>query len=138
MICDDLVKHASVFRVLAQARGGAGVLFICDDELFLMRRSRFVNNPLTWSVPGGGSEPNETKAETAKREVIEEVGSMPPIKRVINYSIFVCEITPQAKNEWKPMLNWEHETSGWFKLNELPMDLFPGLKNIIDKLKTLS
>jgi len=49
---------------------------MCDDQLIAIQRDnkpglRFAG---MWDLPGGGRENNETPAETAKREVFEELG----------------------------------------------------------------
>lgn len=53
-------------------RGAAGARVTDDDgRLLLIRDDR---DPETWVLPGGGHEPGETFAETARREVREESG----------------------------------------------------------------
>lgn len=53
-------------------RGAAGAR-VTDEEkgVLLIRHPR---NPETWTLPGGGHEPGESFAETARREVWEETG----------------------------------------------------------------
>ena len=56
----------------AGGRGGAGARVTdADGQLLLIRHP---NAPDTWTFPGGGHEPGETFAETARREVWEETG----------------------------------------------------------------
>lgn len=55
----------------AGGRGGAGARVTEDGRVLLIRHP---NAPDTWTFPGGGHEPGETFAETARREVWEETG----------------------------------------------------------------
>jgi len=53
-------------------RGAGGARVTNDaDEILLTREARA---PETWILPGGGHEPGESFAETAKRELREEAG----------------------------------------------------------------
>jgi len=52
-------------------RGAAGARVTHEGRLLLVREARA---PETWVLPGGGHEPGETFAETARREVWEEAG----------------------------------------------------------------
>ncbi len=53
-------------------RGAAGARVVdADRRILLIREARA---PDTWVLPGGGHEPGETFAETARREVWEEAG----------------------------------------------------------------
>ncbi|MFB6112426.1 MAG: NUDIX hydrolase [Halobacteriaceae archaeon] len=52
--------------------GDAGAWVIDEDGHALM--IRHAESPDQWGVPGGGHEPGETMAETARREVREETG----------------------------------------------------------------
>jgi len=49
---------------------GVNTAVIKDDMILLTRRTDFD----VWCLPGGGVEPNESLAEAARRETLEEVG----------------------------------------------------------------
>lgn len=56
----------------------AGILFIAPGELALfLKRGAGGDYPGLWCFPGGRREGEESAEETAKRETIEEVGSLP-------------------------------------------------------------
>lgn len=120
------------------ATKGAGLLFICpqDNTILLLKRSDKVGEPNTWGLPGGGLEKNETFAQAALREGIEEVGSLPKAKlfKIINninddkvFRIFVFKISLNEKQKWEPKLNWEHSGFSWFKTSKIPQRLHPSL-----------
>jgi len=57
----------------------AGVLFRTPDRYYLLaQRGRNGTRPFKWGLPGGGVEVGEDPQDSAVREVIEELGSMPP------------------------------------------------------------
>lgn len=61
-------------RMLAEEgwRGDAGAWVEADDDRVLF--VRHADDPERWGIPGGGHEPGESHAETARREVLEETG----------------------------------------------------------------
>lgn len=66
---------------------GAGLLFVCqeDNTCLLLKRSHSVQEPGTWGIAGGAIEISndednsgpESSMDGAKREAIEELGSLP-------------------------------------------------------------
>jgi uncharacterized protein len=131
---------------LAKTEQGAGILFVCmdDNTVLLAKRSQSVSEPGTWGVPGGTLEPGENTVQAAKREAIEELGSLPkkirPIQSLTNnrgdweYVIFVVEITLDEKAVWTPSirLNDENDKIVWFRLSRLP----EALHSSIDIIRT--
>ena len=131
---------SKTFQKLSQLNSsGAGVLFTCTDDnsaLFLLR-SDAVSEPGTWGIPGGTIEINEKPFEAARRETIEEVGSIPRYSEYVdhlindypNYHIFIYNIPLDSKKEWgnNIKLNQEHSEYRWFKQNKIPNNLFSGL-----------
>ena len=129
-----------------------GALFISEKTgrgLFLLRDQDTYSN--TWGLVGGQLEPNETLYGGLVREVVEEIGFEPPIKKVLpleyfnspdghfSYHTFVV-IVPQ---EFIPTLSNEHKGYSWCALDATPKPLHPGLYNslnnkvIKEKLKTM-
>jgi 8-oxo-dGTP pyrophosphatase MutT (NUDIX family) len=106
---------------------GAGFVFRTKDNKILMLQK----SNGKWSFPGGHREKGETPIHTAKREAVEEIGTLP--KGVITNSIsyiksenksncysFIMEI----ENEFVPILSNEHKKYKWVDpktIDELPL-----------------
>jgi len=134
----QLLHQSNMFHKLCKSTpNGAGILFICDEDntaLFLLR-SKYVRDSNTWGLPGGGLKPNETFNNAAKREAIEELGSIPQKAKFVHvldnkndnwiYKIYIVNISQSEKNSWTPTikLNHEHTDFKWFPLGELPKNL---------------
>ena len=57
----------------------AGILFRTPNGYYLLtQRSGKVSRPFKWGLPGGGVNVGEETKDAAEREVVEELGSMPP------------------------------------------------------------
>jgi len=128
---------------------GAGLLFVCreDQTAFLLLRSPGVNEPNTWGVSGGAIEPGEDPLTGAKRETVEELGSMPQSINLIDqiqyknkdfvYTTFVYDVPIEEKRRWTPTikLNWESSDARWFRLDAFPSRLHFGVRNIRNYIK---
>jgi ADP-ribose pyrophosphatase YjhB (NUDIX family) len=125
------------------------VILVCDEQsrILLMKRS----DSGYWGVPGGATEPGEVVEAAAKRETFEEtnleVGEMslfgifsgpefyykyPNGDEVYNVSIVYWS------RDWRGeiRLNDEHTEWKWFTANEIPEDLSPPIKPIIEQFKS--
>jgi 8-oxo-dGTP pyrophosphatase MutT (NUDIX family) len=129
----------------------AGVFFYSkrtDRFLYLLRTDD--KNPVTWGIPGGKIESEETLMEGIERECLEEIGYFPkkvkliPIQKFVNhnftYHTFFCIVD----KEFTPTLNEEHCGYAWVGDNHYPKPLHPGLFSTInidvvqEKLKALT
>ena len=126
---------------------GAGILVLDkQDRLLLVKRS----DNECWGFPGGSIEPGEVVEDAAKREALEEtnleVGEMslfgvfsgpelfykyPNGDEV--YNIIVVYSSQDWRGEVK--LNDEHTEWRWFAANEIPEDISPPIKPVIEKFK---
>ena len=126
---------------------GAVVLVVDrQNHLLLMRRS----DTGTWGVPGGATEPGERVEEAAKRETFEEtnleIGEMslfgvfsgpelyfkyPNGDEVYNVTIVYLS------RDWhgKLKLNEEHTEWGWFAANEIPEELSPPIRPVVEQFQ---
>lgn len=122
-------------------RVGVGVLIRRDDEVLLIRR-RGVHGSGTWSTPGGHLDAGESLDACARREAMEEVGiELGGVRfRALTDDLFESEdlhyITVWMDGEYlgaDPKLNASYEMSEvrWFKLDELPTELFLPLANLL-------
>ncbi len=132
---------------------------ICSGALFYAKNTkRFMlvqrankKHHGQWGIVGGKVEGKELPIEALNREIKEEVGNTPAIKKFIPLEMFqstdqkfffntyVCVID----TEFVPTLNGEHSGYCWVKLNAWPKPVHQGLlktvqtKPITSKLQTI-
>jgi 8-oxo-dGTP pyrophosphatase MutT (NUDIX family) len=115
---------------------GAGLMiFRHDGYVFLIRRSKAVNHPGEWDLPGGGVEPGETPLDAAKREAKEEAGSLPPVHEFGSfidgtYTTFFASIDPTEAEMWRPPLSSEADDWGWFDPAHPPEPLRTNVQSV--------
>lgn len=60
---------------VVETRIATGVVALTDDNrVFLVGQYRYPLDVYSWEIPEGGSEPDESPLEAAKRELLEEAG----------------------------------------------------------------
>ncbi|ENO7747096.1 NUDIX hydrolase [Salmonella enterica] len=99
---------------------GSGIMFRQGKFVFLIQRS----DDSTWCQPGGKVEPGELAIDTARREVLEEVGyqydgPLTPHSVYGDYLTFRAEVPER----FEAKLNDESLTAGWFHIDDLPKPL---------------
>jgi 8-oxo-dGTP pyrophosphatase MutT (NUDIX family) len=126
---------------------GAAILVLDEqDRLLMMKRS----DSGCWGPPGGATEPGEVVEEAAKRETLEEtnleVGEMylfgvfsgpelyykyPNGDEVYNVTIVYLS------HDWRGQvkLNGEHTEWNWFAADEIPDDVSPPIKPVIEQFR---
>jgi len=122
---------------------GAGIIGIREDgKMLLCKRSQYVNEPGTWSYPGGKIESAEDTKSAAIRELQEETNYNGPIENIhllekyedqdnnFTYWTYIANIT-----DFKAQLDWENEKVDWFSIDELPSPLHFGFEAVLPKLK---
>ncbi len=117
----------------------SGALFYSKSTkrfLFLMRSNGKTSG--TWGIVGGKKEETDASAYDAlKREVTEEIGFFPEVKKTVPLELFVSKddrffyhtYLLIVEEEFIPKLNLEHSGWAWASLNALPKPLHQGLKN---------
>ena len=132
---------------------------VCSGALFYARNTKrflFLERTKTktagqWGLVGGMAEGNETPWKALEREIGEEVGKTPPIKKVIPLEMFTSNDSKFffhtylaiVDNEFIPTLNHEHSWYAWTNVNCWPKPLHVGLRNTLqnksikDKLQTV-
>lgn len=111
------------------------IVLIKKDNKFLMtKRVSFDPKdkefyPYVWQFPGGGLEFGENPEETAKREMIEEIGAEIEIVSLIpkiytevrnNWQgVFICFLCKLKNEKSKIILNNEASEYNWFELNQI-------------------
>lgn len=136
------IGHAPILMV------GAAVLIVDDrNRLLLMKRS----DSGCWGPPGGATEPGEVVEDAARREAREETGlrvgemalfgvfSGPELYyKYPNgdevYNVTIVYLSRDVRGEIH--LNGEHTEWRWFAPGDIPADLSPPIKPVIEKFKT--
>ena len=116
----------------------SGGLFLAKDTgrfLFLLRTQGKTAG--TWGLVGGKKEPDDaTPYDALKREISEEVGKTPSIKKIVPLELFTSNDQKFQYNtyvlvvekEFIPQLNEEHAGYAWCDLNAWPKPLHQGVK----------
>jgi 8-oxo-dGTP pyrophosphatase MutT (NUDIX family) len=119
-----------------------GGLFLSKDTkrfLFLLRTQGKTAN--TWGFVGGKKEPHDqTPYDTLTREIFEEVGETPSIKKMIPLEQYVSNdqhfkyntYVLLVENEFIPKLNEEHSAYAWCNYNCFPKPLHQGVKSSLN------
>jgi len=117
----------------------SGGLFLARDTrrfLFLLRTQGKTAG--TWGLVGGRKEPTDATAfEALSREIQEEVGSTPKIKKIVPLELFTSNDQNFQYNtyvlmidrEFIPTLNEEHSGYAWTGFDQWPKPLHQGVKN---------
>jgi 8-oxo-dGTP pyrophosphatase MutT (NUDIX family) len=117
----------------------SGGIFLAKDTkrfLFLLRTQGKTAG--TWGLVGGRKEPTDITAYDAlTREIQEEVGKIPTIRKTIPLELFVSNDQNFQYNtyvllvdrEFVPILNEEHAGYAWCDYDNFPKPLHRGVKN---------
>jgi 8-oxo-dGTP pyrophosphatase MutT (NUDIX family) len=119
----------------------SGGLFLSKDtKRFLFLQRSFGKTANTWSLVGGKKEKSdETLIDTLNREIIEEIGIQPKIKKIIPLEIFISNDLNFQYNtyvlivdkEFVPILNHEHNGYCWCNFGKWPKPLHQNLKMML-------
>ena len=129
----------------------SGALFysLQSKRFLLLHRTQSKQNRV-WGLVGGMTT-NELAWTGLKREIQEEIGSLPDIKKTIPLETFVSTDSKfqfhtylcVIKEEFIPKLNDEHDGYAWVSFGKWPKPLHLGLRNTLQnktnqtKLKTV-
>ena len=127
---------------------GAAVLVLDGENRLLMMKRSDIGR---WGIPGGAMELGEVVEDAARRETLEETGleigemslfgvfsgpelyyKYPSGDEVYNVSIVY------VSHEWRGeiKLNAEHSEWKWFHASEIPEDISPPIKPVIERFKS--
>ena len=127
------------------------IFYTLETKRFLFVRRANTKRDNVRGLVGGTTEDKETPWEGLQREIKEEIGNVPNIKKTIPLETFVSNDTNFLfhtylciiDKEFIPQLNKEHDGYAWVSFNKWPRPLHFGLKNTLEskvnlrKLETL-
>jgi 8-oxo-dGTP diphosphatase len=108
---------------------GAGLMMRASRKrFFIVQRSIWVDQPLTWTVPGGSVSPGEDTTAAALREFAEEVGRRPRVTvrgRVVHGTFTTVLADGRHFTEYRP--NFETSDAAWVTPDDMTgFALHPG------------
>ena len=118
-----------------------GIFLAKDTKRFLLLLRNQGKTAGTWGIVGGKKEPEDSTAYAAlEREMKEEIGVVPKIKKVIPLELFTSEDQHFHFNtymlivdkEFIPTLNEEHSGYAWCEFESWPKPLHQGVKNSLN------
>jgi len=118
-----------------------GLVLAQDTKKFLLLHRTQGKTAGTWGLVGGKKEPSDITAfETLKREIDEEVGGIPNIKKTIPLELFTSNdqhfqyntYVVLVEKEFIPVLNKEHNGYAWVEYEVWPKPLHQGVKNSLN------
>lgn len=126
---------------------GSGTLFVCTktNRILLNLRASNKSHKLQWSIWGGMIENSESPMDCLNREISEEIGFTPIIKKIIPFDIFqskdknfvyysfVCVVD----EEFIPILNNENIGYTWIELGFWPRPLHEGVRQSFCSQKSM-
>jgi len=118
----------------------SGALFYTlDTNRFLFLHRAQGKRKDLWGLVGGTNEGSETPFEGLTREIEEEIGFLPEIKKTLplesfisndskfHFHTYLCVI----EKEFIPKLNNEHDGYAWCSFTKWPKPLHHGLRNTL-------
>jgi len=119
----------------------SGALFYSINTkrfLFLQRTDKKTKG--LWGLVGGRNKFQESPFEGLKREISEEIGSVPVYKKVIPLELFTSNdekfffntYVIAVQDEFIPKLNSEHSGYCWTAFECWPKNLHMGLRNTLN------
>jgi 8-oxo-dGTP pyrophosphatase MutT (NUDIX family) len=110
----------------------AGIAFIANGKVLLLKRGDGGDYPGHWSFPGGKQELGETPEQAAIRECVEETGYLPTGGlRPLSFSDdgrVAFTTLGKAVAEFEPTLCDENTDYVWAEAGEYPEPLHPGVQ----------
>lgn len=126
------------FNSLNQIICSGGIFLAKDTKRFLLLLRSQGKTAGTWGLVGGKQEPQDgTLVDTLKREITEEIGKTPAIRKIVPLELFVSNDQHFQYNtyvilvdkEFIPELNKEHCGYAWTCYDQWPKPLHQGVKN---------
>jgi predicted NUDIX family NTP pyrophosphohydrolase len=112
-----------------------------EIKVLLIHPSGAYNKNAPWSIPKGKKEGSETEEQTARREVLEEVGidvkeNLTSLDKVVYKSgKQVYAYYAEVSDTIIPILNWENDEYRFCTLDEARTIIMPAQKPFIQHLR---
>jgi 8-oxo-dGTP diphosphatase len=112
-----------------------------DERFFLEQRSRSVDEGGSWGIPGGAIRAGETPEVAARREMKEEVGSVPPYRKTSiatqdcggGWQFYV--VSGDVDEMFIGYSVHETDATGWFTRSEMQsLPLHPGTNSFFQNV----
>jgi len=111
-----------------------------EPRYLLQQRAKSVDFPRTWGIPGGALREGESPEAAARREVLEEVGSI-PVYRITGFEVQDCVggwtfyiAKADVETQFEAFAVRETDATGWFTKTEMRnLSLHPGLREGLEK-----
>jgi len=113
------------------------LIYAKNTSRFLLLQKAAGKHQGTWGLVGGTTIEGENPWQGLQREIVEEIGAMPNIKKTIpletfvsndsvfNFHTYLCVVD----DEFVPTLSKEHCAWAWAVMDQAPKPLHQGLKN---------
>jgi ADP-ribose pyrophosphatase YjhB (NUDIX family) len=113
------------------------LIYAKNTHRFLLLQKAHGKHLGTWGLVGGTTIEGENPWRGLQREIVEEIGAMPNIKKTIpletfvsndsvfNFHTYLCVVD----DEFVPTLSKEHSAWAWAVMDQAPKPLHQGLKN---------
>jgi 8-oxo-dGTP pyrophosphatase MutT (NUDIX family) len=128
-------------NTLNQIICSGGFFLARDTKRFLLLNRTQGRTAGTWGLVGGKKEPTDaTPFDALTREIEEEIGKVPTIKKTIPLELFTSNdqnfqyntYVIIVDNEFIPSLNEEHSGYAWVNYDHWPKPLHQGVKNSLN------
>lgn len=118
-----------------------GIFISKDTKRFLFLQRTQPKTADTWGFVGGKKEPTDfTPVDILTREIEEEIGTTPTIRKIVPLELFTSNDQRFQYNtyalivdhEFVPVLNSEHSGYCWVDYQKWPKPLHQGVKNSLN------
>jgi 8-oxo-dGTP pyrophosphatase MutT (NUDIX family) len=125
-------------NTLNQIVCSGGLFYARNTKKFLVLLRTQGKTAGTWGFVGGKKEQSDhTLIDALKREISEEIGTLPNINKIVPLELFVSNDQNFQYNtyllvvdkEFIPELNDEHSGYAWVSYDQWPKPLHQGVKN---------
>jgi 8-oxo-dGTP pyrophosphatase MutT (NUDIX family) len=112
------------------------LIYARNTHRFLLLQKAYGKHQGTWGLVGGTTIEGENPWQGLQREIAEEIGSVPAIKKtlpletfvsndhVFHFHTYLCVV----EDEFVPVLSDEHSAWAWAVMDQAPKPLHQGLR----------